>query len=302
MAAESLRLTMLRRLSILSSVNRLSTFERASIVRALIEGNSIRATARLTGTNRETVMRLLSDLGASCDVFQGGALRNIASRRIECDEIWSFVGAKARNVPEKRRDEYGIGDVYTWVALDPDSKLVLTWRVGQRTADDAERFMADLASRVAGRIQLTTDGYSPYVTAVLLAFGRNVDFAQLVKEYGRRSDNDYRYSPPEIVKSKKHIVFGSPNERLISTSHVERQNLTMRMKMRRMTRLTNAFSKKIESLENAVALHFMDYNFCRIHQTLGKTPAMAAGIADHQWTAEEIVGLLAGGRVAAEAA
>jgi IS1 family transposase len=273
-------------------VNRLNTTERAAIVGALVEGNSIRATCRLTGRDKETVMRLLADVGAACEVYQRGAIRNIASRRIECDEIWSFVGAKAKNVPGKRKAEYGIGDAYTWVALDADSKLVLTWRVGQRSADDAERFMADLAGRVAGRIQLTTDGYSPYVTAVLLAFGRNVDFAQLVKDYAFVKPHDYRYSQPEIVKSRKHVVFGSPNERDISTSHVERQNLTMRMKMRRMTRLTNAFSKKIDGLDNAVALHFMHYNFCRVHQTLRVTPAMAAGIADHVWSLDEVVGLL----------
>jgi IS1 family transposase len=273
-------------------VNRLSTGERTAIIGALVEGNSIRATCRLTGRDKETVMRLLADVGTPCETYQRGAIRNVASRRIECDEIWAFVGAKAKNVPEKRKAEYGIGDAYTWVALDADSKLVLTWRVGQRSADDAERFMADLAGRVAGRIQLTTDGYSPYVTAVLLAFGRNVDFAQLVKEYSRTTSHDYRYSPPEIVKSKKHVVFGNPNERDISTSHVERQNLTMRMKMRRMTRLTNAFSKKIDGLDSAVALHFMHYNFCRVHQTVRVTPAMAAGIADHVWSLAEVVALM----------
>jgi IS1 family transposase len=274
-------------------MNRLSTRERAAIVSALVEGNSIRATCRITGRDKETVMRLLDDIGAACDVYQGGALRNIPSKRIECDEIWSFVGAKAKNVPENRQDEYGIGDVYTWVALDPDSKLVLTWRVGERTAQDAERFMADLASRVSGRIQLTTDGYSPYVAAVFLAFGKNaIDFAQLVKEYARPVRDERRYTPPDMVKSQKHVVFGDPDESKISTSHVERQNLTMRMKMRRMTRLTNGFSKKIEGLEAAVALHFMHYNFCRVHQTLRTTPAMAAGIADHVWSIEELVGLL----------
>ena len=240
-------------------------------------------------------MQLLGDLGAVCDIYQGGALRGLRSTKIECDEIWSFVGAKAKNVPDKRREEHGIGDAYTWVALDPDSKLVVTWRVGHRTAEDAERFMADLASRLAGRIQLTTDGYSPYVAAVMLAFGKNaIDFAQLVKEYRGPARNEQRYSPSEMVKCQKHRVLGDPDERWISTSHVERQNLTMRMKMRRFTRLTNAFSKKIEGLENAVALHFMHYNFCRVHQTLGTTPAIAAGVADHVWSAEEIAGLLGG--------
>jgi len=274
-------------------VNKLSTSERAAVIGALVEGNSIRATCRITGRDKETVMRLLADVGAACDVYQGGALRNLSSRRIECDEIWSFVGAKAKNVPEHRQGEYGIGDVYTWVAFDPDSKLVVTWRVGQRSAEDAERFMSDLASRLAGRIQLTTDGYSPYVAAVFLAFGKHaVDFAQLVKEYARPVKDERQYSPPNIVKSQKHIVFGNPNEREVSTSHVERQNLTMRMKMRRMTRLTNAFSKRIDGLDNAVALHFMHYNFCRVHQTLRVTPAMAAGVADHVWSLAEVVALL----------
>lgn len=277
----------------MGSVNRLSTSERAAVIGALVEGNSIRATCRMTGRDKETVMRLLDDIGAACDVYQGGALKNLPCKRIHCDEIWSFVGAKARNVPEKRRDEYGIGDAWTWVALDPDSKLVVTWRVSTRSAEDAERFIGDLASRLAGRIQLTTDGYSPYVAAVFLAFGRdNIDFAQLVKEYTRPLKDERQYSPPSIVKTKQHIVFGSPDEREICTSHVERQNLTMRMKMRRMTRLTNAFSKRIESLEAAVALHFMHYNFCRVHQTLRVTPAMAAGIADHVWSLAEVVALL----------
>lgn len=169
-------------------MNRISTSERAAVVSALVEGNSIRATCRITGRDKETVMRLLAEVGAACDVYQGGALRDLPCKRIECDEIWSFVGAKNKNVPVERQGEYGIGDAYTWVALDPDSKLVVTWRVGQRTAEDAERFMADLASRVAGRIQLTTDGYSPYVAAVHLAFGKNIDFAQLVKNCGAPDD------------------------------------------------------------------------------------------------------------------
>jgi IS1 family transposase len=182
--------------------------------------------------------------------------------------------------------------VYTWVALDPDSKLVVAWRVGQRSAYDAEQFMEDLASRLAGRIQLTTDGYGPYTLAVRLAFGGNIDFAQLVKEYRRPADDERRYSPPDIIKSKKHVVFGVPDDEHISTSHIERQNLTMRMKMRRMTRLTNGFSKKIDGLENAVALHFMHYNFCRVHQTLKTTPAVAAGVADHIWSLDEVIALL----------
>jgi IS1 family transposase len=286
-------LDMLERLGILETVNRLSTERRSAIVAALVEGNSIRATCRMTHAAKGTVIALLRDLGAACAGYQGTTLRNLNTKRVQCDEIWSFVGAKTKNVPEKRASEYGIGDAWTWVALDPDSKLVVTWRVSTRTADDAERFIADLASRLAGRIQLTTDGYSPYVAAVFLAFGKNnVDFAQLVKEYARPVKDERQYSPPSIVKTKQHVVFGSPDEREICTSHVERQNLTMRMGMRRMTRLTNGFSKKIAGLEAAVALHFMHYNFCRIHKTLGTTPAVAAGVADHVWSVAEIIGLL----------
>lgn len=273
-------------------MNRLNTVERAAIVGALVEGNSIRSTCRMTGRDKETVTRLLADLGAACEIFQGGALRDLTCRRIECDEIWSFCYAKQKNVPERLKGKYGVGDVFTWVALDPDTKLAVCWRVGQRSADDAERFMTDLASRLRDRIQLTTDGYSPYVLATRIAFGGNVDFAQLVKEYQHPSESERRYSPPVIVKSEKHIVFGEPADAYISTSHVERQNLTMRMKMRRMTRLTNAFSKKIEGLENAVALHFMHYNFCRVHQSLKMTPAMAAGIAGRPWSIEQVIALM----------
>jgi IS1 family transposase len=283
-------------------VNRLPLVKRVAVVKALTEGNSIRATCRMTGVAKQTVLDLLADLGPVCHAYQSAVMRGLTSRRIECDEIWSFCYAKQRNVPAKRKGEYGLGDVYTWVALDPDSKLVVTWRVGERSADDAERFMRDLAGRVAGRIQITTDGYSPYVTAVFLAFGRNVDFAQLVKQYTGARTNEQRYSPAEMVKSEKHVVFGDPETQRISTSHVERQNLTMRMQMRRMTRLTNGFSKKLIGLENAVALHYLVYNFVRPHGSLrGQTPAMVAGIADHIWTFEEVIGLLSQDRLVAAA-
>jgi IS1 family transposase len=274
-------------------MNRLSTARRAEVLRALVEGCSIRSTVRMTGVAKQTILDLIVATGAACAGYQGQVLRDLACTRIECDEIWCFVGAKQRNIPEKRKNEYGIGDAYTWVALDPDTKLVVTWRVGRRTADDAERFMRDLASRVAGRIQLTTDGYSPYVAAVYLAFGKNIDFAQLVKQYGGPKDDERRYSPAEIIKSEAHVVYGDPDRRAISTSHVERQNLTLRMASRRFTRLTNGFSKKIAGLEDMVAIHYMAYNFCRAHLALGgRSPAMAAGLADHVWKIEEIVALL----------
>lgn len=275
-------------------MNRLSLDKRVAVVRALVEGNSIRATVRMSGVAKQTILDLLADLGPACEGYQRVALRNLASRRIECDEIWSFCYAKAMNVPKAKRSLYAVGDVWTWVALDPDSKLVVTWRVGKREPDDAERFMADLAGRVSGRIQLTTDGYAPYVAAVFLAFGKgNVDFAQLIKKYTRIEKHDHSYSPAVCVGAEAHTIYGSPDEHSTSTSYVERQNLTMRMGMRRMTRLTNAFSKKLVNLENSVALHYMHYNFCRPHITLrGKTPAMAAGVADHAWRIEEVIALL----------
>lgn len=274
-------------------MNRLSTQRRAEVVRALVEGCSIRSTVRMTGAAKQTILDLVAALGPACAIYHGGALRNLTSRRVECDEAWSFVGAKAKNIPEKRKDVHGIGDAYTWVALDPESKLVITWRVGRRSAEDAERFIADLG-RLAGRIQLTTDGYSPYVSAVFLAFGKNaIDFAQLVKQYTGPTHNEQRYSPSDMVKCETHRVFGDPDEHWVSTSHVERQNLTMRMQMRRMTRLTNGFSKKVMGLENAVAIHYMHYNFCRPHISLGGiTPAMAAGVAAQIWSVEEVVALM----------
>ena len=283
-------------------MNRLPLVKRVAVVKALTEGNSIRATCRMTGVAKQTVFDLLADLGPVCQAYQGAVLRDLSCARIECDEIWAFCYAKNKNVPRAKRHLYAVGDVWTWAAFDPDSKLVVTWRVGKRTPDDAERFMADLASRLARRIQLTTDGYSPYVTTVQLAFGKNVDFAQLVKEYARSTHNEERYSPAAIVKAEKHPVFGNPDEHTISTSGVERRNLTLRMASRRFTRLTNGFSKKLVNLENAVALHYLVYNFARRHGSLGgRTPAMAAGIADHVWTFEEVIGLLNPERLVAAA-
>ncbi len=234
-----------------------------------------------------------TDLGAACAIYQGGALRDLACKRVQCDEIWSFCYAKEKNVPNDMYGKYGVGDVWTWTALCQDSKLILCWYVGERDAQAADVFVRDLASRVANRIQLTTDGLAAYVPAAFFAFGKDgVDFAQLVKLYSGGTVTDNKYSPPACIGTKKHRVLGDPDMAAVSTSHVERQNLTMRMGMRRLTRLTNAFSKKIGNLESAVALHFMHYNFCRVHKTLGTTPAVAAGVADHVWTIEEVVGLL----------
>lgn len=275
------------------SMNRLSTEQRARIVGALVEGNSIRATCRMTGAAKNTVVKLLADLGAACSRYQDEHLRNLYSRRIECDEIWSFCYAKAKNVPDEHRGEFGYGDVWTWTAIDADSKLIPCWLVGERTQADAISFMSDLADRMSQRIQITTDGLKAYRDAVEVAFGTNVDFAQLIKDYGRDpSEPESRYSPAKCMSSETRIMQGDPDKRHISTSYVERQNLTMRMGIRRFTRLTNGFSKKVENLAAAVSLHFMHYNFARVHKTLGMTPAMAAGVADHVWSMAEIAGLL----------
>lgn len=278
------------------SMNRLSTEKRAQIVRCLVEGNSIRATVRMTGAAKNTVSKLLADLGRACYNYQDMVMRDLSCKRLQCDEIWSFCYSKGKNVPEEHEGEFGYGDVWTWTALDADTKLIPTWHIGRRDAWDARIFIEDLAARLASRVQLTTDGHRPYVEAVEGAFAGDIDYARLVKIYGTDKQEGKRYSPAKCKGAVKQKVNGSPDEGHISTSHVERSNLTMRMSMRRFTRLTNAFSKKVENLAWAVSLHFMFYNFARPHQTLStpyaKTPAMAAGISDHVWTIEEIVGLL----------
>ncbi len=221
------------------------------------------------------------------------ALRYLPCKRLECDEIWSFCYAKEKNVPEDKRGVFGYGDVWTWTAIDADTKLVPCWHIGWRSADDAMTFMRNLASRLTERVQLTTDGHKAYLTAVEMSFRDGIDYAQLVKVYGGpERETEGRYSQASCTGSIKNPVAGAPDPAHVSTSFVERQNLTMRMKMRRFTRLTNAFSKKVENLEAAVALHFMHYNYCRIHQTLRITPAMAAGVTDHVWGLEEVVALL----------
>jgi IS1 family transposase len=277
-------------------MNRLSTAARAKIIRALVEGNSIRSTARITGAARNTITTLLVQLGAACTAYQDAKLRDLASSRIECDEIWSFVYAKQRNVPDQFEGQFGYGDVWTWTAIDPDSKLVPTWLVGQRDAADATAFLLDLASRLRYRVQLTTDGHRPYLQAVEEAFGSAVDYAMLIKFYGVDPNADRRFSPPVVLSEEVRVITGMPKPSRISTSYVERQNLTMRMGMRRFTRLTNAFSKKVENHAAMVALHYVYYNFARPHKSLAKpyprTPAMAAGIEDRIWTVDEIAALL----------
>ncbi len=276
-------------------MNRLSRAEQAKIIRALVEGNSLRSTTRITGRSINTVSKLLAELGPKCERFLSDALVDLPSTRIECDEIWAFCYSKERNIPEDHKDEWGFGDVWTWVALDPDTKLVATWYIGKREGDDAMIFIADLARRLRNRVQLTTDGFPLYRPAVEQAFGKDIDYAMLIKEYGVDL-HEGRFSPPKVMSQQVRWVQGNPDETQISTSYVERQNLTMRMGMRRFTRLTNGFSKKVENHAAAIALHFMYMNFGRPHKSLAnpypRTPAMAAGLADHIWTTEEIAALL----------
>jgi IS1 family transposase len=273
-------------------MNRLSTAERARIVSCLVEGNSLRATARMTGFARMTIEKLLRDLGAACAAYQNETLIGLSARRIQCDEIWSFCYAKKKNVTPKIAEAHpDAGDVWTWTAIDADTKLVMSWFIGGRDAGAAFTFMNDVASRLRNRVQLTTDGHAPYLSAVEDSFGSGIDYATLTKIYGNDPE-EKRYSPAQCIGVDCKIVQGDPDPRHISTSYVERQNLTMRMSVRRFTRLTNAFSKKIEMHAAAVALHFMHYNFARIHQSLRVTPAMEAGVSDHVWSCAEIAALL----------
>lgn len=271
--------------------NRLSIEKRAQILSCLVEGNSIRATSRMTGASKNTITKLLIDVGEACEEYQYNVLRNLSCKHIQVDEIWSFCYSKEKNVPEDKRGEFGYGDVWTWTAICADTKLVPCWLIGGRDAEYANMFIDDLASRMAGRIQLTSDGLRAYEEAVELAFGDAVDYAMLVKAYGTPPEGQKRYSPLQCVGAKRKRIRGNPDKKHVSTSFSERQNLNMRMSMRRVTRLTNAFSKKVENLEHAVSLHFMYYNFGRIHQSLRVTPAMEAGVSDHVWSLEEIAGL-----------
>ena len=273
-------------------MNQLDTARRTAVVAALVEGNSIRSTVRMTGIAKNTISKLLLSLGAACSKYQHVTLRNLQCRRIQCDEIWSFVAAKDKNVPEERRDRFGIGSVWTWIAIDADTKLVPCWLVGTRDAGCATEFIRDLAGRLRHRVQLTTDGHRPYLEAVEDSFGADIDYAMLIKMYGADQSEERRYSPAQCIGTRIVPIMGTPDPQHINTSYVERQNLTMRMSMRRFTRLTNGFSKKIENHVAAIALHYMHYNFCRIHQTLRVTPAMAAGVSRRLWSIEDVVSLL----------
>lgn len=267
-------------------MNRMSIKDRAQIIGLLVEGNSLRSITRITGKSINTVTKLLVDVGYACSMYQHEVMRNLPCKQIQCDEIWSFCYAKQKNATSAEH-----GDIWTWTAICADTKLVPTFYVGKRNAEEAQLFVRDLASRLANRIQLTTDGLHVYLNAVHSAFGHEIDYAQLHKVYGSESGEERRYSPPVCTGAYLKPVIGKPDIEKASTSYVERQNLTMRMSMRRFTRLTNGFSKKVENHAHAVALHFMYYNFGRIHKTLRVTPAMEAGLADHVWTLEEIAGL-----------
>jgi len=276
-------------------MNRLALERRAQIIGLLAEGNSLRAASRLADVSINTVTKLLMDVGAAGEAYQDERLRGLRCKRIQCDEIWAFVYAKNKNVPKEHAGEFGYGDVWTWTALDSETKLIPSWAVGRRDGFTASAFIRDLADRLATRVQLTTDGHKVYLEAVEGAFGSAIDYARLIKMYeGDSSPNapaERRYSPAKCTGIHVQPITGNPDPDFISTSHVERSNLTIRMSIRRFTRLTNAFSKKLDNHKAALALHFMHYNFGRIHKTLRVTPAMEAGVADHVWSFAEIAQL-----------
>jgi IS1 family transposase len=270
-------------------MNRLKRDKQAEIIAVLTEGCSISSTSRMTGVSKVTILKLICDLGSACAEYQDRTLRNLNCKRLQCDEVWQFCYAKEKNVPADKKGQFGYGDVWTWAAIEADTKLVPAFMVGNRDAKSAAMFIDDLKSRLTSRIQLTTDGLKVYLEAVEGAFGADVDYAMLIKIYGS-SQEEVRYSPAECIGTETKIIQGKPDMKHVSTSYVERQNLTMRMSMRRFTRLTNGFSKKIENHAYAVAIYFMHYNFCRVHKSLRVTPAMEAGITDHVWTIEEMLG------------
>lgn len=271
-------------------MNKLTTARRAQIISALVEGCSIRSTSRMTGASKNTIIKLLEDVGAACANYQDAKLRNLDCRFLQCDEIWSFCYAKQKNVSPEHEGVLGYGDVWTWTALDHLTKLVPCWHVGGRDAQAAEHFINDLAGRLKNRVQITTDGHRSYLEAIEGAFGCEVDYAMLIKLYGKEQD-EVRYSPSKCIGSYNEVITGDPFPPAISTSHVERQNLTMRMSMRRFTRLTNGFSKKLENHMHAVSLHYMHYNFARVHQTLRCSPAMESGVTGTLWSVKNIVEL-----------
>jgi IS1 family transposase len=272
-------------------MNRLSLEQKTRVVAAIVEGNSIRSTVRMTGVAKNSVIKLLLDLANACAEYHDMHVRGLRVRRLQCDEIWAFVGAKAKNVTLEQK-QAGWRDVWTWTAIDADTKFCVSYLVGGRDAGWATEFMLDCSERIVGRPQITTDAHKPYLKAVEEAFGSDADCAMLHKIYGSSGESETRYSPATCIGSDMKTISGDPDPAHVSTSFVERQNLSMRMGIRRFTRLTNGFSKKVENHAAAVAIWFMYYNFARIHQTLRVTPAMEAGLADHAWTIEELIGLL----------
>lgn len=276
----------------MASMNRLDKVERAKLIHLLVEGTSIRAITRLTGISKTTVTKLLVDAGTAAAWYQDRVFQSLSCKRLQIDEIWGFVGAKARNASAEAKAAGIAGDVWLWMATDADTKIVPCWHVGNRNADAANEFIDDLASRLSTRVQITTDGHAPYLEAIDTAFGGDVDYAMLVKLYGPSPDGQRRYSPAECTGAIKTPIKGNPDLKHVSTSFAERNNLNVRMHSRRMTRLTNAFSKKVENHAHAMALHFLYYNFVRVHKTLRTTPAMAAGVTSRLWEIGDIVDVL----------
>lgn len=273
-------------------MNKLDNETRVRIVSALVEGVGINATCRMTGAAKNTVLKLLADLGKACQKYHDKKVVNLRSRRVQCDEIWSFVYAKQKNVPEGLQGQFGVGDVWTWTAIDADSKLMISYLVGLRDAGYATAFMNDVAGRLLNRVQMTTDGLKVYLEAVEDAFGGDIDYAQLIKVYGADRETAARYSPAKIQSIEEKHICGTVDAAEVSTSYVERANLTIRMMNRRFTRLTNAFSKKIENHMHSFALFAMHYNFCKLHKTIRVTPAMEARLTDHVWEIEELLALI----------
>jgi IS1 family transposase len=270
-------------------MNKLSTERRAQILGMMVEGNSIRAIVRMSGVSKNTIVKLLEDAGEAFSAYQDRAFRNLPCKRVQLDEIWAFAYCKQRNIPFAKDAPEIAGDLWTWVALDADTKLIPSWRVGDRSGATAIEFVCDLSKRLANRVQITSDGHRAYLEAVEAGFGADVDYAQLIKLYGEVPHPAARYSPAQIQGTKTFCCTGDPDPKHISTSYVERQNLTMRMSMRRFTRLSNGFSKKAENHAYSVAIHFMHYNFVRIHQSLRMTPAMAAGVTKTLWSLTDMV-------------
>jgi len=273
-------------------MNKLPTEKRAQVLQMMAEGISLRSITRLTGISRTTSLKLLGDAGLAFAAYQDRKLVNLRCKRIQVDEAWAFCYAKAKNVPTAKAAPQGAGDIWTWIGLDADTKLAVSWWVGGRDGDTAKLFMSDLAKRLATRVQLTSDGHRAYLDAVEGAFGNAIDYAMLVKIYGEAPEAEKRYSPAQCIGAKRQEITGMPDPDHISTSYVERQNLSMRMGNRRMTRLTNAFSKKAENHAHMISIYFMHYNFVRIHQTLKITPAMAAGVTSKLWEMSDMVKIL----------